>query len=194
MANAQDKEAAKILVDSMARLYDQFGQMANQEYLGQAAKIELAQVLMYLSASDGEIKWAEASFISYVCGINLTPDTMANFIRENDIYSVRFEKSVPAVFKVAVTLDNMIVANGLDIQDISALLIETYKGVGRALMQADNDVDDNENNDLFIYLDMLEDYANSNSDRRKKSVTGFTKNTGPVKVPPKSGVSAPQKR
>ena len=193
MAN---KSEVKMLVNSMANVVRTVGEIAGLDVdAGEGAKSEIAMFMMYLSASDGEIKWEEASWISEICDLNLNPQTLGDFIRGQNIYSIEFENKVPTILKLVVEVDNKLIEMGMkdEVPDGAALIIDTYKNVGIAMMESDGNVDDNEENDFKIYIDVMESFVSQNSMRRKQSTSGFTKNTGGVVAPAKSGVSAPKK-
>ncbi|MCD8190081.1 MAG: hypothetical protein LUD78_07660 [Clostridiales bacterium] len=190
------KNELKTIIDKMAEMMDSVGKAVGvKEGTGKAFKGELAMFLMYLSASDGEIKWDEASVISDLCDLNLTPQSIGDFIRKNNIYSTEFESKVPATLDLIVKADNLLIKMNMDngLSDVPNLVISTYKYAAEQLIMADGTADANEHNDCKIYIDMMERYVRNNSDRRKSSVSGFTKNTGGVSAPTKSGVSAPTK-
>lgn len=188
----------KNLINSLVKVMHTVGEIAGFDDPSDAAngvKVEIAMFLMYLSASDGEIKWEEASTISELCDLNLTPQSLSDFIRENNIYSTEFENKVPISLKLLVTVDNQIVENNME-NEVDAgydTLINAYYEIAKVFMASDDDVDINEKNDCNIYLDMMRNYVKQNSIRGKKSVSGFVKNTGGVSAPTKSGVSAPKK-
>lgn len=165
-----------------------------------ATKAEIARFLMYLAASDGEIQWSEASCISYLFDLNFSPQTLATFIRENNIYSTEFENQAPATFKFAVGIDNKLYeSNVKEITDadydLPKALISVYQMAANFFINVDGDEAANELADLKIYLNMMNSYYDENTARNKESVSGFSKNTASgVTAPTKSGVPAPQKR
>lgn len=184
----------KELVDNMCEAVETLGVKGGLEAgIGNAARLELGMFMMYLSASDGTIEWDEARTISEICNLNLTPNELGQFIRENNIYSTEFEAKVPVTFQLIVTGDNKLAEMGIDVSGSDAMLA-TYKAVGEALIKSDCDVDDNEVKDYKIYINMLEEYRDKNISGKKNSVSGFTKNgSQSVVAPSKSGVAAPRK-
>ncbi|SCI49161.1 Uncharacterised protein [uncultured Blautia sp.] len=162
--------------------------------VGTAAKMEIAMYMMYLSASDGEIKWEEAKAISNLCDLSLTPSNVGDFIREKNIYSTEFESKVPVSFDLAVKGDNLLLQQGIHLDEtLSELMISTYKYVGEALIKSDDNVDDNEVGDYRIYISMLEEYRDKNYEGAS-GVKGFSKQgSSSVAAPSKSGVAAPRK-
>lgn len=195
------KEQLKELIDKCCQAIQQGGVILGLDAeFDTAAKMELAMFLMYLSASDGEIKWSEASTISYLCDLDLTPQTLAAFIQEKNIYSTEFENKAPVTLQMAITVDNRLYeSKAIDVtdedMDLPKALINAYEIAANYLINADGDAAANELADLQIYLNTMNEYYTENTVRNKASVSGITKNTSSsVAAPAKSGVSAPQKR
>ena len=179
----------KELVDNMCDIVEQVGTQGGlNEGVGNAARMELGMFMMYLSASDGTIEWEEADFISEMCNLNLNPNNVADFIRENNIYSTEFETKVPITFQIMVKADNELKKLGID-KSGSEILLQTYKIVGKILVDVDDDIDDNEASDYTIYINMLERYRDANL-LGGSGVSGFTKNgSSSVSVPSTIGSS-----
>lgn len=193
MASKQD---VKRLIKATCEFMNTVGSIVDLDAdAGEGLKNELAMFLMYLSASDGEISWEEASSIGELCDINLTPQKMSNFIKEHNVYSVEFENKPPISLQLLVLVENKLYESNLldEVPDGCEMLIETYKNVAQLHMESDGYVSSSEKVDYKIYIEMMERYANQNSLRRKKTISGFTKNAGKITAPTKSGVSAPKK-
>lgn len=188
--NHELKEEVRLICS----LADRAGEVIDCEDVGRAAKMEMAKYLMYLSASDGEIKYSEAQVISDVLDIELNPQQINDFIRENNVYSVDFENTVPSVFGLLVEMDNAIYNNGgYDGTSGSELMLNLYKKLGVELIETDGNSDDNEKSDFVIFITMLDNHLNEKLLARNAGVkVGFSK-TGSTKAPAKSGVSAPKK-
>lgn len=185
----------KELIDSIAQtaglILDNQGISKDGE---EVAKLEMAKFAMYLSASDGTIKWEEAEMIAQYFDINLTKHSVADFIHEYNIYSTKFESTPPTILKVLVRFDQRNYEAGKLSNPGNALseaLFYIYQRIARELINCDGDKDVNEVKDSNIYLKMMDEYLNENlvtrkrgvSEFRKNSTTGFTKN----------GVQAPKK-
>ena len=156
-------EKLKQLLKAMYQSVDAIGKIVHREDLHEAAVMEMAQYMMYLSASDGRIRWTEAKIISDYLELELTPDTIQNFIEENHIYSAQFEKSVPVIFRLLVETDNELIKRGVKMSVYaSEWMVAAYKGLGLELIKADADVGGNEYTDILIYVKMLEDYLAAN--------------------------------
>lgn len=189
MINRQLKE----LVDNLCDAIDTLGANTSlPDGTGKAARMEMGMFMMYLSASDGQISWDEAKIISDICELNLSPNDLGKFIRENNIYSTEFEQKVPVTLQIMVQADNALLAAGNNTSGSKAM-IGTYKAVGEALIKSDGDVDDNEVNDYKIYINMLEEYRDNNYNGASGGATGFVKKGGSVSAPTKGGVIAPKK-
>lgn len=162
------------------------------------AKMGVVQFMMYLSASDGKIEWSEADNISQYLGLSITPEAVNKFIREQNIYSTKFEETVPLAFQALVNADNLLWDNGSRETCSADMLLNLYKAIGEELIKADNDVNDSEMQDYNIYINMLSNYIMQNDKFKQQGgvYTGLHKNTGEnsVDAPVKSGVSAPRKR
>lgn len=189
----------KVTVNEMGHLVDIALKKVGVEADGmQVAKVELAEFLMYLSASDGKIEWNEANNIAEYLEMPATPEVVNGVIREQNIYSTEFEQKIPLTFQVVVKCDNLLWDNGKRSECSADLALKLYKAVGEELLATDGNVDANERQDFNIYINMLENYINQNDKFKQNGAiyTGLTKNQGGLGVdaPIKSGVSAPRKR
>ncbi len=194
MVNRQLKE----LVDTMCDAIDALSEIASlPDGIGKKARIEMGMFMMYLSASDGQISWDEASIISDICELDLSPNDLGRFIREFNIYSTEFEQTVPVTFRMVVQADNDMFASEIDSSGSEAMLgteamLGAYKAIGEALIKSDGDVDVDEVNDYKIYINMLEEYRDKNCGA-SGGATGFVKKGSSVSAPAKGGVIAPKK-
>lgn len=189
----------KVAVNEMGHLVDIALKQVGVEADGmQVAKVELAEFLMYLSASDGKIEWNEANNIAEYLEMPATPEVVNGVIREQNIYSTEFEKKIPLTFQVVVKCDNLLWDNGKRSECSADLALKLYKAEGEELLATDGNVDANERQDFNIYINMLENYINQNDKFKQNGAiyTGLTKNQGGLGVdaPIKSGVPAPRKR
>ena len=136
--------------------------------------VEVSKFIMYLSASDGNVSWAEANYIGDLMGGAISPSQITDLIKENNIYSTQFEKEVPMTLKLFVKADNMLADAGkLDGNYSSDLLINFYEALGQDFCNCDS-VGGNEREDLAIYLGTLRDYVRSerNTAGQKSSFGG----------------------
>ena len=187
----------KRMIDATAQLIGTVldGQIENGEGI---AKLQMAEFAMYLSASDGTIEWEEARMIAQYFDLPLTQDSIADFIREHNIYSTEFESNPPVILKTLVDADQRLYEAGAlsdpDDEAASELLFKTYKAIANELINCDGDEDENEVKDANIYLGMMDEYLNENLVTRRRGVSGFRKNsTTSTTGFTKSGVQAPKK-
>lgn len=141
------------------------------------AKLLMAEFAMYLSASDGTIQWEEARMIAEYFDLPMNQNSVADFIREHNIYSTEFESTVPIIFTILVQTDNILYQNGA-FEDPksragSEILFETYQAIARELINCDGDEAANEVADANIFLEMLDRYLDENLLTRRASVSGF---------------------
>ncbi len=190
------KELINLTVETM----DKAGKLVGMEAsAGKAALANLVNYLMYLSSSDGQIKPEEVRFISDVADAQIPAECMADYIRENNIYSTEFENDVPAALQFAVALDNELYKRGLneqlDNRNLSEIIMQTFGYVGNALIGSDGDIDDNEKSDFMIYMGMMNKYIKDNLLSRNGASTGPEEvYDNSIPVPPKNGwVEAPRK-
>ncbi len=187
-------EKLKKMIDATAKI---IGSILNEtiEDGERFAKFQMAEFAMYLSASDGTIKWEEARMISQYFDLHLTQDEIADFIREHNIYSTEFESTPPFILKTLVDMDRRLYEAGRlsnpDDKSVSEMLLATYAEIAIELIYSDGDVDEKEVNDADIYLGMMDKYLDEHLVTRRQGVSGFKKNTTTGFT--KSGVQAPRK-
>lgn len=191
------------LIFMLDEVCDNFDDMANDsgfdmsifEYNPREAfRLDLALFLMYLSASDGEINWDEAEFISKVMGTDYGPSNFNELIQALNIYSVEFESKVPDTFKFIIDYENVLFDVGYDNSSVSETMIEMYQEFATAFINIDGDEHINEIQDSQIYISMMKDYRKNNSKSLIRGAVGFEGNRrGAVKTPSKGGVRAPKK-
>lgn len=189
----------KDLISTTVEVMDKAGNLVGMEAsAGKAALANLVNYLMYLSSSDGQIKPEEVRFISEVADAQIPAERMAEYIRENNIYSTEFENDVPVALQFAVKLDNEIYKRGLSEQvnntNLSEVIMQTFGYVGKSLLQSDGDIDDNEKSDFMIYMGMMNKYIKDNLLCKNGAATVPEDDNDSIPVPPKNGwVEAPRK-
>lgn len=189
----------KDLISTTVEVMDKAGNLVGMEAsAGKAALANLVNYLMYLSSSDGQIKPEEVRFISEVADAQIPAECMAEYIRENNIYSTEFENDVPVALQFAVKLDNEIYKRGLSEQvnntNLSEVIMQTFGYVGKSLLQSDGDIDDNEKSDFMIYMGMMNKYIKDNLLCKNGAATVPEDDNDSIPVPPKNGwVEAPRK-
>lgn len=152
------------LVDNMCKFVDGLAKAVDiKDDLAQITRLELGMYMMYLSAADGKISWEEAKDISEICQMNLTANSIGQFIQEKGIYSTSFEQTVPTCVKLVVAADKAMLRSGNKPEHTgSEMILTTFAAVGAELVKGDGNVADNEVRDYKIYLSMLERYIKEN--------------------------------
>ena len=119
--------------------------------LKEVLRMDIAEYMMYLSASDGVIAANEMKMFQAITGFN-------------HIYSNDYESTVPYSMKVAVEAQNIlskIISQNSD-PSIPETLYNLYDNIGILLIQADDDISQTERRDFHIYLNTLKNYMNQN--------------------------------
>ena len=174
--------------------------------LSRSVMLDMIQFLMFLAASDNEITWDETDLINRISDIPWTPGLIGKYIRDKDIYSVRFEKTVPPTFGMLVGVEGII--NKLSNTNItlSANMLNIYRLLGKDFLRLSNENKVATEN-YRSYISMMEEYLAEHNSESNESAKGFTKtgaednSTGKdVKVQPDVasndddlGVEAPKK-
>lgn len=175
-------------------------------------KIDLISFLAYLAASDGVISWKESRYIGELFDLHLTPKKLNDFIVEKDIYSTEFEQRPPIMMQIFVAFDNAIynspVARMFD-EELGDGLLNLYVILARGLIESNDRttdaMDENEEKDVQIYLGMLQNYIDENTEKHHTDIIlEYSKSTkkcidGSVRAPQKNqgntgSVKAPRKK
>lgn len=123
--------------------------------LKKAFQTELHTFLMYLAASDGHISREEKEFMNELFDADISTQDYADFINANEIYSTKFEESLPLTLKVTTAFDKkmQIAASvvGQSIDMITPIILKFYAGLGEMFIEIDG-ATENEKNDLKIIL------------------------------------------
>ena len=132
--------------------------------LKEVLRMDIAEYMMYLSASDGVIAANEMKMFQAITGFKDSVGGIAEYIKENHIYSNDYESTVPYSMKVAVEAQNIlskIISQNSD-PSIPETLYNLYDNIGILLIQADDDISQTERRDFHIYLNTLKNYMNQN--------------------------------
>lgn len=162
-------EKLKNLIDSLVKRLDEVGKEIKLDNLGQAAQIEIASFMIFISAADGIIKWEEASVISELCDLNLTPQSIGSFIEKQNIFSEEFPQKVPLCLQVMVDIDNHLWDQNPtnETPDIPGVIIEVFKLAAAAVAMSDENIHDIETIAFDGYIGRMLKYIAENSKRRK---------------------------
>lgn len=131
----------------------------------EAFRLDLANFCMYISASDGRVSGGEVLFFKVALGFETSIDELISTIKEQGIYSESFETKVPLTIKTLVSAERELAAAGIDVDGITDNFVDFYYDLGCGMIQADDDVADNELRDLNIYMSTIYNYAGSSNRR-----------------------------
>lgn len=127
-------------------------------------KRELGVFMMYLSASDGDISPLEEKAIRKVCGIEMSADEIAEFVKENNVCSADFVGKVPASLELMVAAGKLM--EDMDKSLFARGLIETFRLVGEALV-------DCERNESLESVDSAVDCESQNVERMERNLNAY---------------------
>ena len=130
-------------------------------------RMNLLHFAMYIAASDEQITYSETEVISALCRKIYIPEEIIDEIKEKNIYSTEFEQKVPFIVDLMVQTDNQLDAQKAnDPIPLSEEILTIFKEVANAVAKADGEVTKQEKEDMDIYIGMLENYLDSNLERR----------------------------
>ena len=102
--------------------------------LRDAFKTELMEFLLYLSASDGHVSSSERDFINELFDMELSTKDCVDLINENEIYSTKFESTLPLTLRITTVFDKkmQLVSSvvGQSIEAITPAILKFYAGLG----------------------------------------------------------------
>lgn len=127
-------------------------------------KTELALFLLYLAASDGEVKWSEGEVIAKVCDFPVTPYNMNALVQK--ALDGNYGHKLPETFKFLTYIENTLYEKGVRI-DLASSVMSAYRMAGQMLILGDYEADAGEERDLNDFLQRMEDYADENAASRK---------------------------
>lgn len=118
-------------------------------------KTELMEFLLYLSASDGHVSQSERDFINELFDMKLSNNDCVDLINENEIYSTKFESTLPLTLRITTVFDKkmQVVSSmvGQSIDAITPAILKFYAGLGEMFTEIDGN-STNEKKDLEIYI------------------------------------------
>ena len=163
-------KAAKQLYDVIANLCDTIDEKELVSFGGsiklkEVLQVDIAEFIMYLTASDGRVSIAEVETYRYITGFGgETIESVKNFIEENGIYSYDFESEPPLILKLFLKAENNAILRGLRPQEYSLLdgLEALYEAIGKVVISSDGGISYNERRDYNIYLKTIHDFIEEN--------------------------------
>ena len=122
-------------------------------------RMDLAKYAMFLSSSDGNVVYQEASIVSELLDMELSTEFIKEFVEEHNIYSKEFKNTLPVSVRWAIETDNTVYrlkgSTGKADLSLAVILYQMYKYIGLNVLSSDGDVDSQEVEDYEYYNDMI---------------------------------------
>ena len=146
--NYTELQLAKSEFDSMCRLFNTLEKkglikspvptMKLQDVL----RLDVAEYMMYLSASDGWIDPDDVEVYQAVTGFDDNEEDMLKTIKDNKIYSTAFESTVPESLKVAIEAEKVLRQATGEPSEVSLpeLFVNMFERVGLCLIEGDGHI------------------------------------------------------
>lgn len=141
-------------------------------------KSEFINMLSYLSASDGFISDSESIFLNDYFKTNFSAASLCEYIELNNIYSSKFESTIPQGLIEFVLFDNnqFNQTGKLEIS-FSKTYCNIMQLVANEFLSSDGETSQNEVSDLSIYFSMLFKYREDNYIGPSDSVSAIDVNS-----------------
>lgn len=152
----------KALIEALYDEVDKIGTVIGKKNYHTEVAREMLDYLMYLAIADAKIEWTEILKIGVYLGItDLNPQNIEVYIKENNIYSEKFENTIPSFFKILADHDNIIYSKDSSNKKLlSEIMRLIYKALGKELVASDGDVNRYEYTCFYVYDNLLNDYLN----------------------------------
>ena len=166
--NYQDLLEAKKYFDNIAELCDTLDAGNWWEKpddcdltLRQILECDIANFIMYLSASDGVLSAEEVQAYRVITGFGGdNVETIKKHIQENNIYSMDFESEPPLIMKLLSTAERNAILCGLKLESsILQGMVAFYGIIGQIIVSIDGGITYNEKRDLNIIMDTIKGFA-----------------------------------
>ena len=166
--NYKDLMSAKELFNSLARLCDTVEECGLWDKpdgttitLREIFQSDVADFIMYLSASDGSLSADEVQAYRVITGFGGdNAQTMLEYIKDNRIYSMDFESEPPLTMKILSEAERRAVLNGAELsQSVLRNMATFYEILGKIIISIDGGIAYNEKRDFNIILDTIRGFA-----------------------------------
>ena len=133
--------------------------------LKELLNVNIAEYIMYLSASDGRISFEELQAYKAITGYGgETINSFKKYIEENNIYSMDFESNPPLIMTILSQSERNAIMCGAQIEEsILKIVVTLYKIIGEIIISIDGGITYSEKRDLKIILRTMEEYAEEHS-------------------------------
>ena len=126
---------------------------------------DIANFIMYLSASDGRLSMEEVQAYRVITGFGGDDfDSIKRHIKENNIYSMDFESEPPLIMKLLSQAERRALLYGADFKSsILDLVVTVYRLIGTVIISIDGGISYSEKRDFGIIMNTIEGYAKDHS-------------------------------
>lgn len=134
-------------------------------------RMDLLKFILYLGSADEEITEEEAEFIAEYLDWEMTIPQWCEFINNQNLHSDSILEDVPLALKIFVDADNKAYSYDKSIMNACENYIWVFETLGDYFIDADNNVDRNEQIALGKYIAMLKHYYDENSLRVNDNIS-----------------------
>lgn len=130
-------------------------------------KSDIAEFLLYLSASDGAVVCEEVQMYQVVTGYDVEQKDLHEYIITNHIYSEGFESSVPLIIKLVSESEQKAMSGEIRFEKSESLtehFAKFFVMIGDLLIGIDGKKTPSEKRDLEIYMNTIRRYVSTNCD------------------------------
>ena len=160
----------KDILDSVMNICQPFDEELN---LGMSTKeimrMDLLKYLLYLSTADNNISSQEVTILRDYLEWDMTAAQWGEFVTQNNLSGDNFISNIPISLQIFVRIDNEMYQKDSSTSDICNLYKYVFDELGRVIVAADGEIDNNEKVRLKRVSDMIQNYVDQNAYRRKDS-------------------------
>lgn len=130
-------------------------------------RVDLVKYILYLSAADNVLSSQEVEVLRDYLEWDMTVSQWCEFIKQNNLAGDDFVNNIPISLQIFVRVDNQAYQRDSSISDICDLYESMFDTIGKLVISADGEIQDNEKTRFQRVIGMIEKYVNENALRRK---------------------------
>ena len=155
----------KSIINTMYKVCDSLDDSYDLDGLSmrELMRMDLLKFILYLGSADEKITEEEAEFIADYLEWEMTIPQWCEFINNQNLHSDSILEEVPLALKIFVDADNKAYSYDKSIMNACENYIWVFETLGDYFIDADNNVDRNEQIALGKYIAMLKHYYYENS-------------------------------
>lgn len=163
----------KDIINTMYKVCDSLDDSYDLDGLSmrELMRMDLLKFILYLGSADEEITEEEAEFIAEYLDWEMTIPQWCEFINNQNLHSDSILEDVPLALKIFVDADNKAYSYDKSIMNACENYIWVFETLGDYFIDADNNVDRNEQIALGKYIAMLKHYYDENSLRVNDNIS-----------------------